>query len=153
MHVMTISLPGRYPWTNFELELDDQGLGTTLTEYILYLTHRFHVLARGIRRTQPAADRAFAKVVASGILNNEPGTPPPWQENRDAVVRTYLEETKEWREANLEVIMVWYRERWIGGRIVKLTKYAMVEGWRRKRESGKSYNSVSDSDNDLPVKV
>lgn len=158
MHVHTISLPG-YPWTRFELELDDQGLGTTLTEYILYLTHRFHVLARGVRRTQPAADRAFAKVVASGILNDEHGTPPPSQEHRDAVVRTYLEETEEWREANLEVIPVWYRERWIGGRIVKLTKYAMVEGWRRKRESGKSYNSVnnsvsvSDSDSDVPVKV
>ncbi len=82
--------------------------------------------------------------MASGILTDEPGTPPPEQGDRDAVVRTYLEESKEWREANLELIPVWYRERWTGSRIGKLLKYAMEERRRHVRESGKSYNSDSD---------
>ncbi|KAH8756117.1 hypothetical protein F5883DRAFT_570394 [Diaporthe sp. PMI_573] len=151
LHVETICLSGWYPYLRFKQNVDAQGLGTTLVEYILYLTHRFHVLARAVRTTQAAADRAFAKVVASGILRRDGGTattPSFSQEDCDAVLLAYLKETAAWREGNMKLIPVWYRIQWTGKKIDELLMHTLLAQGRRKRELGEKCDNHDDSDSD-----
>ncbi len=109
------------------------------------------MLARAVRTTQAAADRAFAKVVASGMLRRDGGTattPSFSQEYCDAMLLAYLE-TAAWREANMKLIPVWYRIQWTGRRMDELLMHALLAQGRRERELGEKCYDDDDSDSDL----
>jgi hypothetical protein len=117
------------PFTLFSpKEPKRQSFGTELVEYILYTSHCFHFKARTVRKTQHGAERAFEKVLTSGILEDpKAGTPAtPWSRCK-AVLREFLKDTCEWREANLDLVVLWYREKWSGSTMNELKNHSHKE--------------------------
>lgn len=124
----------KQPFLSFDKDdPNSQGPLTTLAEYILYLTHCFHVKARAVRKTQSGAVEAFKAVLASGILDEpEAITPGTQTSQRNAILRKFVDSTKDWREANLDFMQWWYREKWAGTTMNMLKEIAMHGSLSRK---------------------
>ncbi|RYC54328.1 hypothetical protein CHU98_g11878 [Xylaria longipes] len=109
---------------------------TTCAEYILYLAHRFDVVADPVHATQRSAERAVETIRASGILDEVEVDTVDLRCRRDAALREYIHATTTWREALAELSPLWYRVKWAGRQMFNLCWHALRANSRKEKAVG-----------------